>query len=147
VRTPLTPLVWLRHWPMYIRVSSEQRQRWSRRRLRYLRVGRRRRRRNPSGSVDTTWKVPGRRWVPLCAHRLKTRSDDCCNYSPPIVDSCFAAPLLTKHSLVVYREAEKRNRISFMNKSFNMQCNLKKKTLIINEYYRRCSVFNFWNLS
>ena len=81
------------------RVSSEQRQRWSRRRLRYLRVGRRRRRRNPSRSVDTTWKVPGRRWVPLCAHRLKTRSDDCYNCSPPIVDSCFAAPLLTKHSL------------------------------------------------
>ena len=34
-----------------------------------------------------------------------------------------------------------------MNKSFDTQCNLTKcSTLIINEYYRQCYLFNFWNL-
>ena len=43
--------------------------------------------------------------------------------------------------------AEKRNHFSFMNKSLNTQCNLTKfSTLIVNEYYRRCYLFNFWNL-
>ena len=34
---------------------------------------------------------------------------------------------------------KKRNHFSFMNTSFNTQCNLTKfSTLIVNEYYRRC---------
>ena len=34
-----------------------------------------------------------------------------------------------------------------MNKSFNTQCNLTKfSTLIVNEYYHRWYLFNFWNL-
>ena len=41
-------------------------------------------------------------------------------------------------------EAEKRNHFSFMNKSFNMQCNLTKfSTLIVNEYYHWCYLFCF----
>ena len=41
----------------------------------------------------------------------------------------------------------KKNHFSFMNKSFNTQCNLTKfSTLIVNEYYHRRNLFNFWNL-
>ena len=38
----------------------------------------------------------------------------------------------------------KRNHFSFISTSFNMQCNLIKfGTLIVNEYYHRCYLFNF----
>jgi len=34
-----------------------------------------------------------------------------------------------------------------MYKSLNTQCNLTKfSTLIVNEYYQRCYLFNLWNL-
>jgi len=43
--------------------------------------------------------------------------------------------------------SRKRNHLSFMNKSFNTQCNLTKFSILIaNEYCRRCNLFNFWNL-
>ena len=46
----------------------------------------------------------------------------------------------------IHRDAEKRNHFSFMNKSFNTQRNVTKfSTFIVNEYYRRCYLFNFWN--
>ena len=46
-------------------------------------------------------------------------------------------------SKLVHRE--KRNRFSFMNKSYNTQCNLTKfSTFIVNEYYHQCYLFNFW---
>ena len=49
----------------------------------------------------------------------------------------------------LHREAEKRNHFSFVNKSFNMQCNLtnfSRPTLVVSEYYHRCYSSNFWNL-
>ena len=49
----------------------------------------------------------------------------------------------------LHREAEKRNHFSFRNKSFNTRYNLTKfstGTLIVNEYFRRCYLSNFWNL-
>ena len=40
----------------------------------------------------------------------------------------------------------KKEPLFFKNKSFNTQCNLTKfSTLIVNEYYHRCYLFNFWN--
>jgi len=49
---------------------------------------------------------------------------------------------------IIHREAEKKNHFSFMNKSFNIHCSLTKFiTLIVNEYYHPCNVFNFWNLT
>jgi len=33
-----------------------------------------------------------------------------------------------------------------MNKSFNTQCNLTKFNIIVDEYYHRCYLFDFWNL-
>ena len=45
----------------------------------------------------------------------------------------------------LHHEAAKRNHFSFMNKSFDTQCNLTKfSTLVVNEYYHRCCLFNFW---
>ena len=42
---------------------------------------------------------------------------------------------------------KKRNHFSFMNKYSNTQCSLTKfSPLIVNEYYRRCYLFNFGNL-
>jgi len=49
------------------------------------------------------------------------------------------------HSL--HREAEKKEPLFLVNKSFNTQCNVTKfSTLIVNEYYHRCYLFNLWNL-
>jgi len=36
-------------------------------------------------------------------------------------------------TVALHREAEKSNRLSFMNKSFNMQCNLTKFSTLVNE--------------
>jgi len=48
---------------------------------------------------------------------------------------------------IIQRKTEKRNHFTFMNKSFNTQSNLTKySTLIVNEYYHRYYLFNFWNL-
>jgi len=66
-------------------------------------------------------------------------------------DNRLAIPSLptlrTPYTSQLHRRAEKRNHFSFMNKSLNTQCNLTKfSTLIVSEYYRRCYLFNFWNL-
>jgi len=39
----------------------------------------------------------------------------------------------------------KRNHFSFVNKS-NLRKLTEQSTLVVNEYYRRCYLFNFWNL-
>jgi len=47
----------------------------------------------------------------------------------------------------IHREDEKGNHISFMNKSFNMQCKLTKfSTVTVSEYYDQFYLFNFLNL-
>jgi len=62
------------------------------------------------------------------------------------VAKCLGSSLFWD-TVYIHREAEKRNRFSFMDKSFNMQCNLTKfSTLIVNEYYHRRYLFIFWNL-
>jgi len=45
-----------------------------------------------------------------------------------------------------HREAEKNNHF-FIDKSFNAECNLTKlSTLVVNENYHQCYLFNFCNL-
>ena len=45
-----------------------------------------------------------------------------------------------------HREAEKKNHF-FIDKSFNAECNLTElSTLVVNEYYHQCYLFNFCNL-
>ena len=39
---------------------------------------------------------------------------------------------------VLHHEAEQRNHFPFMNKSFNVQCNLAKFSTLI-EYYHQCN--------
>jgi len=46
-----------------------------------------------------------------------------------------------------YTVRQKETTYLFMNKSFITQCNpMKFRTLVGNEYYHRCYLFNFWNL-
>jgi len=67
--------------------------------------------------------------------------------SPRASHARFHTSLNCSSSQYIHRDAEKRNHFSFMIKSFNTKCNLTKfSTLIVNEYYRRCYLFNFWNL-
>ena len=51
------------------------------------------------------------------------------------------------HELLIYSMRQEKGTTFFVNKSFNMQCNLTKfSTLNVNEHYHRCYLFNFWNL-
>ena len=83
-------------------------------------------------AVHNTLRATGLRFAVSCAR------DSNCVYSIGGVHTS---------RMQIHREAEKRNRFSFVNKSFNVQCNLTKfSTLIVNEYYHRCYLFNCWNL-
>jgi len=86
------------------------------------------------------------------------RSTECClfvNHGIVTVYNDITVPffwvsvseLQLKANFVLHPDAEKINHFSFMNKSFNTQCNLTRfSTLIVTEYYHRCYFFNFWNL-
>jgi len=63
-----------------------------------------------------------------------------------------AAPFYHKCSsssqwFIITPWGRKKWTIFLINKYFNTQCNLTKlSTLIVNEYYHQCYLFNFWNL-
>ena len=71
----------------------------------------------------------------------RKRRDCDLNPGPSAPESSPLTTRLPIHPL--HHEAEKRNRFSFINKSFNTQRNLTKfSTLIVNEYCHRCYLFS-----
>jgi len=90
-----------------------------------------------NGNLTQTWTYNMRLkfWLKILSRREKFEEN-------------LKGVIFFRFTLYVYTPwGRKRNHFSFTNKSFNTQCNLTKfSTFIVNEYYRRCYLFNLWNL-
>jgi len=52
---------------------------------------------------------------------------------------------INKQIISITRQKKRNHYFSFTNKSSNVQCNLTKfSTRVVNKYYHRCYLFNFW---